>query len=74
MVHFQIKGYCPLFYVITYHSSSIIWKQVIQIKEEVKEIGGFKFSSKDGRLVVFACDFFKITSEQLGNVDAVYDR
>jgi len=44
------------------------------LKEEVKEIGGFKFSSKDGRLVVFACDFFKITSEHLGNVDAVYDR
>ena len=30
--------------------------------------------SKDGRLTVFACDFFLMTPSILGAVDAVYDR
>ena len=30
--------------------------------------------SKDGRLTIYACDFFLMTPEILGPVDAVYDR
>jgi len=43
-------------------------------KSEVKEIQGYKFQSKDGRIIIFACDMFKITKNQLGHIDAVYDR
>ena len=30
--------------------------------------------TKDARLCIYACDFFSVTPEMIGEVDAVYDR
>ena len=30
--------------------------------------------TKDGRLCIFACDYFNLTPDLVGSVDAVYDR
>jgi hypothetical protein len=30
--------------------------------------------TKDGRLCIYACDYFALTPELVGEVDAVYDR
>merc|ERR1719461_2641998 len=40
----------------------------------VPEIRGWKYKTKDNRLCVYACDFFSVTPEMIGEVDAVYDR
>merc|ERR1712130_1000705 len=38
------------------------------------EVKGWKFKTKDGRLCIYACDFFSLTPAMVGEVDAVYDR
>jgi len=43
-------------------------------KTYMQDINGWKFKSKDGRLTVYACDFFRLTPGILGPIDAVYDR
>jgi len=43
-------------------------------KTTLQDLNGWKFKSKDGRLTVFACDFFLLTPAILGPIDAVYDR
>jgi len=43
-------------------------------KTKMEELNGWKYKSKDGRMTVFACDFFLMTPAILGAVDAVYDR
>ena len=37
-------------------------------------VQGSRYSTPDGRLTIFACDLFDITSELVGDVDAVWDR
>ena len=34
----------------------------------------FSLQTKDSRLCIYACDFFSVTPEMIGEVDAVYDR
>ena len=34
----------------------------------------WKYSSTDSRLVVYVCDFFKVTSSLIGHFNAVFDR
>eukprot|EP00088_Acartia_fossae_P043231 TRINITY_DN4551_c0_g1_i5.p1 TRINITY_DN4551_c0_g1~~TRINITY_DN4551_c0_g1_i5.p1 ORF type:complete len:450 (-),score=92.03 TRINITY_DN4551_c0_g1_i5:1172-2521(-) len=41
---------------------------------EADNINGWRYRSKDGRLTIFACDFFLVTPGMVGPVDAVYDR
>lgn len=43
-------------------------------KTPIEGVSGWKYSSKDGRMTVFACDFFNLTPALVGTVDAVYDR
>lgn len=43
-------------------------------KASLPEIRGFKYHTKDSRLCIYACDFFSLTPEMVGEVDAVYDR
>jgi len=43
-------------------------------KISMPEIKGWKFKTKDGRLCIYACDFFSLTPALVGEVDAVYDR
>jgi len=43
-------------------------------KISMPEIKGWKFQTKDGRLIMYACDYFNLTPELVGEVDAVYDR
>jgi len=43
-------------------------------KISMPEIKGWKFKTKDGRLCIYACDFFSLTPAMVGEVDAVYDR
>jgi len=43
-------------------------------KTSLPEVSGWKFKTKDGRLCIFACDYFSLTPEMVGQVDAVYDR
>jgi len=43
-------------------------------KTSLPEIKGWRFKTKDGRLCIYACDYFNLTSELVGKVDAVYDR
>ncbi|XP_023338705.1 probable thiopurine S-methyltransferase [Eurytemora carolleeae] len=43
-------------------------------KTSMQDINGWKFQSKDGRLTIYACDFFLLTPAILGPIDAVYDR
>jgi hypothetical protein len=42
-------------------------------KVAMPQINGWRFRTKDGRLTVYACDFFLMTPELMGPVDAVYD-
>jgi len=37
-------------------------------------INGWRYKSKDGRMTILACDFFQLTPNMLGPIDAVYDR
>ena len=37
-------------------------------------VQGSRYSTPDGRLTIFACDLFDISSELVGDVDAVWDR
>jgi len=48
--------------------------KVDHVKTSLPELKGWKFKSKDGRLTVYACDFFLVTPAILGPIDAVYDR
>jgi len=43
-------------------------------KTTMQDVNGWRFKSKDGRLTVYACDFFVLTPAILGPIDAVYDR
>lgn len=43
-------------------------------KISMPEIKGWKFKTKDGRLCIYACDYFSLTPALVGEVDAVYDR
>merc|ERR1712142_948476 len=43
-------------------------------KISMPEVKGWKFKTKDGRLCIYACDFFSVTPEMIGEVDAVNDR
>jgi len=43
-------------------------------KTSMPEIQGWRFRTKDGKLTIFACDFFNLTPELVGQVDAVFDR
>lgn len=43
-------------------------------KTSLPEIKGWRFKTKDGRLCIFACDYFNLTPDLVGSVDAVYDR
>jgi len=43
-------------------------------KVSLPEIRGWKYWTKDNRLCIYACDFFSVTPEMIGAVDAVYDR
>jgi len=43
-------------------------------KISMPEIKGWKFKTKDGRLCLYACDYFSLTPSMVGEVDAVYDR
>jgi len=43
-------------------------------KVSMPEIKGWKFKTKDGRLSIYACDYFNLTPALVGEVDAVYDR
>jgi len=43
-------------------------------KISMPEVKGWKFKTKDGRLCIYACDFFSLTPAMVGEVDAVYDR
>ena len=40
----------------------------------VTTIWQFPSQTKDNRLCIYACDFFSVTPEMIGEVDAVYDR
>jgi len=43
-------------------------------KVSLPEIRGWRYKTKDSRLCIYACDFFAVTPEMIGDVDAVYDR
>jgi thiopurine S-methyltransferase len=43
-------------------------------KTSLEGVNGWRYRSKDGRMTVFACDFFHLTANMVGPVDAVYDR
>ena len=43
-------------------------------KTRVPEIDGFRLATPDGRLVIYACDLFRMTPEVLGPVDTIFDR
>jgi len=43
-------------------------------KAWVPKVRGWKYNTKDNRLCIYACDFFSVTPEMIGEVDAVYDR
>jgi len=43
-------------------------------KTSLPEVKGWRFKTKDGRLCIFACDYFSLTPDLVGSVDAVYDR
>lgn len=43
-------------------------------KVSMPEIQGWRFRTKDSRLTVYACDFFNLTPNLVGDIDAVYDR
>jgi len=43
-------------------------------KISMPEIKGWKFKTKDGRLCIYACDYFSLTPSLVGEMDAVYDR
>jgi len=43
-------------------------------KVSMPEIQGWRFRTKDSRLTVYACDFFNLTPNLIGDIDAVYDR
>lgn len=43
-------------------------------KTSMPEIQGWKFQTKDSKLTIYACDFFSLTSDLVGQVDAVFDR
>ena len=42
--------------------------------DKVADVKCLYFQTKDNRLCVYACDFFSVTPEMIGEVDAVYDR
>ena len=44
------------------------------IQVSLPEIRGWKYNTKDNRLCIYACDFFSVTPQMIGEVDAVYDR
>lgn len=44
------------------------------VKTSMPQIKGWRFKTKDGRLTIFACDYFSLTPSLVGEVDAVYDR
>jgi len=43
-------------------------------KVSLPEVGGWRFRTKDARLTIYACDFFCLTPNLVGDIDAVYDR
>lgn len=43
-------------------------------KTSMEGCNGWKFKSKDGRMTIFACDFFALSANLVGPLDAVYDR
>jgi len=44
------------------------------VKTSMPDIQGWKFQTKDTKLTIYACDFFSLTSEMVGQIDAVWDR
>ena len=44
------------------------------VKTSMPEIKGWRFQTKDGRLTIYACDYFNLTRDLVGQVDAVFDR
>jgi len=42
-------------------------------KTSMEGVNGWKFKSKDGRMTIFACDFFHLSANLVGPLDAVYD-
>ena len=47
---------------------------IVSSQVSLPEIRGWKYWTKDNRLCIYACDFFSVTPEMIGAVDAVYDR
>jgi len=43
-------------------------------KTSMPEIQGWKFQTKDTKLTIYACDYFSLTPDLVGQVDAVFDR
>ena len=53
------------------------WRiKVNYFSTHLKELGFLTspLQTKDGRLCIFACDYFNLTPDLVGSVDAVYDR
>lgn len=48
--------------------------QLVFDKTSMPQIKGWRFKTKDGRLTIYACDYFSLTPSLIGEVDAVYDR
>jgi len=44
------------------------------VKSDIPTVKGSRYSTPDNRLTIFACDLFDISSELVGDVDAVWDR
>ncbi|KAL8583790.1 hypothetical protein ACOMHN_036425 [Nucella lapillus] len=40
----------------------------------VPQLGGTLYQSKDKKILVYCCDFFKVSPETLGQFDAIWDR
>jgi len=44
------------------------------VKTSMPDIKGWRFQTKDGKLTIYACDYFNLTRDLVGQVDAVFDR
>ena len=51
------------------NSFSILLKDHFKLRFSTSSL-----QTKDGRLCIFACDYFNLTPDLVGSVDAVYDR
>ena len=63
---------CGVFFCIKTSSGSSLY--LTSFSSKIILNSDSPLQTKDGRLCIFACDYFNLTPDLVGSVDAVYDR